>query len=78
MPSKLVGPDTIYLTDSTGDQIEKYSLDVNGTDWDFDGSVTVNDVIGLTGTVTGSGATATVTLYATTSSISNESGQYRL
>ena len=68
------GVDTVYLTDDTGGDIEKYSLDADGVSWDLDGEIFAQNVRGLTGVVSGSGPTAIVTLYATTSGTDGESG----
>ena len=60
--------DTLYLTDDTGDEIEKFSL--SGGVWNFDGAIAATGIRGLTGVVSGS----TVTLYGTTSGADGESG----
>ena len=68
-----VGPtgtdaDTLYLTDDTNGEIEKFSLSAGV--WNFDGVIAADGVRGLTGVVNGTN----VTLYATTSGVDGESG----
>ncbi|HEX4143090.1 MAG TPA: hypothetical protein VHY91_06040, partial [Pirellulales bacterium] len=72
------GPDTLYLTDSLGingsgdGDIEKYSL--SGGVWSYDGNIEAPGVTSVTGVETGTGASASVTLYATTSGALGETG----
>ena len=72
------GPDTLYLSDSAGvngdglGDIEKYSL-VGGV-WTFDSEVEAVGVTGVSGVVTGSGASQLVTIYGTTSGTLGETG----